>query len=185
MFAKVATICHEIMNKTIKAGDQAIDATVGNGYDTLFLANLVGDKGHVFGFDIQKKAMDTTKTLLLENGLSNRVSLFNVGHEKLDEYIFTPVKGIMFNLGYLPDGDHKVITRPETTILALKKSIPLLAIHGVLSVVIYPGHSGGDQEKESVETFFKELPKTDFDVIKLTHFNRLDSSPYIIIAHKS
>jgi len=184
ILAKVTTMCHEIISKTVSEGDQAIDATVGKGQDTLFLANLVGNNGHVYGFDIQKEAIEITQIQLAENSLSSRVSLFNTGHENLDEYIINPVKAIMFNLGYLPGGDHKVITSTETTIVALKKSVSLLALYGILSVIIYPGHPGGDIEKEAVESFFKVLPKNEFDVIKVTLFNKIDSSPYIIIAQR-
>ena len=37
-----------LLEKAVSPGDIAIDATAGNGHDTLFLAKLVGENGHVY-----------------------------------------------------------------------------------------------------------------------------------------
>ncbi|WP_028309498.1 class I SAM-dependent methyltransferase [Desulfitibacter alkalitolerans] len=185
IFARATSINHDFISRLITPGDKAVDATVGNGHDTIFLANLVGDTGKVYGFDIQDMAIERTKNLLSAHNLSNRVLLIADGHENIDKYIQHPVKVIMFNLGYLPGGDHGIITREETTIAALKKSLSLLTPHGVLSVVVYSRHHGGEREKQAVESFFESIPKTEFHVVKINHLNRLSSSPYIIIAQRN
>lgn len=185
ILAKAISINHEFIKKLIKPGDMVVDATVGNGNDTLFLANLVGSTGKVYGFDIQKKAIEKTKNLLLKHNLAQRVSLILDGHENIEKYIQHPVKAILFNLGYLPGGDHEIITIEETTIIALKKSLSLIASDGVLSVVVYSGHQGGEREKEAVEAFFKGISKNDFHIVKIHHLNRLESSPYIILAQRN
>ena len=183
-FARATSINHDFISRLIKPGDRVVDATVGNGHDTLFLANLVGDTGKVYGFDIQGKAIEKAKILLSEHSLDNRVSLILDSHENIEKYVQHPVKAIMFNLGYLPGGEHGIITKKETTITALKKSLSLLADDGLLSVVVYSGHQGGAEEKQAVEDFFQTIPKSEMHVVKVHHLNRLESSPYIILAQR-
>ena len=48
---------HRLLKTAAQEGDTVIDATVGNGHDTIILAHLVGDQGKVFGFDIQEQAI--------------------------------------------------------------------------------------------------------------------------------
>jgi len=91
-----------------------------------FLASLVGENGRVFGFDIQDKAIANTTKKLTDLNLIDRVTLIKDGHQNMDKYIDCPVKAVMFNLGYLPSGDHSISTRPETTIQALSKAMELL-----------------------------------------------------------
>ena len=185
VFAKATSINHDFIKRLINHGDITVDATVGNGNDTLFLADLVGNTGKVYGFDIQQKAVEKTQILLAEHGVADRVSLILDGHENIEKYVQKPVKAVMFNLGYLPGGEHEIITKEETTIIALKKSLSLLAIDGILSVVIYSGHQGGEKEKQAVEAFFKAVLKSEFHVVKIQHMNRLESSPYIILVQRN
>ena len=182
VLARATSINHDFISRLVKPGDKVVDATVGNGHDTLFLADLVGDMGKVYGFDIQEKAIEKAKTLLSEHNLTNRVSFIFDGHENIEKYVLHPVKAIMFNLGYLPGEGHGIITKKETTITALKKSLSLLAADGILSVVIYSAHKGGAEEKQAVEDFFQAVPKNEMHVVKIHHLNRLESSPYIILA---
>ena len=51
------TVCSHSLANGSKEGDYAVDATLGNGHDTCFLAKIVGDNGKVFGFDIQKRQL--------------------------------------------------------------------------------------------------------------------------------
>src|SRR5690606_3119323 len=101
-------------------GMVAVDATAGNGYDTVFLAGRVGPTGRVYAFDIQEEALRETRARITEQGLADRVELIHAGHERLLEYVNGPINAMVFNLGYRPRGDKRVITRPETTIEALK-----------------------------------------------------------------
>ena len=93
---------HEILKTKIKEGDIVVDATVGNGYDTVFLAKVVGKTGRVIGFDIQEKALNNTKDKLIRENLEGRVILIHDSHSNIDKYIKEPINGAMFNLGYLP-----------------------------------------------------------------------------------
>ncbi len=50
-------------------GGNYIDATMGNGNDTLFLCRMAGKTGHVTAFHIQQQALEATEKLLEENGV--------------------------------------------------------------------------------------------------------------------
>ena len=119
----------------------AVDATAGNGNDTVFLAQHIG-QGMVYSFDIQREALAQTATLLEQKGLQTRVKLILAGHERIDQYVKAPLDAVMFNLGYLPGGDHHIITQPQNTTTALQRAIELLKIGGRISLVVYTGHSG-------------------------------------------
>src|SRR5580692_4989467 len=113
-------------------GALAVDATVGNGYDTLFLAHRVGPNGTVLGFDVQKAALAGARELLKFAGSIGRVSLIHDSHSRSANYLpeGARVRGAMFNLGYLPRGNREIITRPETTIAALQTLMRQLATEG-------------------------------------------------------
>lgn len=159
---------HTTLSKIIQAGDLVIDATVGNGHDTLFLAQCVGENGKVYGFDIQQAALDETCRRLDEAGLSQQVSLYHAGHEAmriaLPESLAGRAKAVMFNLGYLPGGDKQRTTTLNTTLAALEQSQQLLASGGAISVLAYTGHPGGREEAEAVKAWAAKLAPDYFEV---------------------
>lgn len=138
-----------VVREVVRAGDVVVDATVGNGHDTVFLAQLVGPAGRVLGFDVQAAAIASTRHRVDEAGVGAWVELFEESHAnmagRLDE-----AAAVMFNLGYLPGGDHAVITRSEESLSAIRAAVDLLRPGGVLAVVCYPGHPGGDVESAAV-----------------------------------
>lgn len=120
-----------------------VDATAGNGHDTVFLAELAGRTGHVYAFDVQTAALGATRNRLEAAGLADRVTLIHAGHENLAGLVpECTVTAILFNLGFLPGIDKKTATHAETTLAALRAAVRLLGEHGVLSVHLYTGHSG-------------------------------------------
>lgn len=135
-------------------GDRAVDATVGNGHDTLFLARQVGETGHVWGFDVQARALERAGAQLAEQDMAARVTLCHTGHERLAETLPHGARGriaaVMFNLGYLPGSDKSLTTLPDTTLTALAAARETLRPGGLLSVLAYRGHSGGQQEADAV-----------------------------------
>jgi len=147
-------------------GALGVDATVGNGYDTLFLAHRVGPKGTVLGFDVQKAALAGARELLKFAGSIGRVSLIHDSHSRLAHYLpeGACVQGAMFNLGYLPRGNREIITRPETTIAALEALMQHLATDGRITVLAYRGHEGGVLEYEQVRKFLEDLPGEKWSV---------------------
>lgn len=143
-----------ICEKLIKQTDITVDATCGNGNDTLMLAKL---SNQVFAFDIQKKAVDKTRKLLNSNGVKN-VKLICDGHEKIGEYLneYTgKISLITFNLGYLPGGNKKLTTNTKTTLKAIKQSLALLNKKGVILVTCYP-HKEGKKESDAIISFLNE-----------------------------
>jgi len=150
-------ISHEIIKKTVKQGDTVVDATMGNGNDTLLLASLVGKNGKVYSFDIQETALRNTAKKLKEAGVSDIVELICNGHENIDAYVPKGIRAVMFNLGYLPKGDHSIGTKACTTIEALKKSMELLMEGGIITIVIYYGGDSGFEEKEAVLEYIRTI----------------------------
>ena len=127
---KSVLMARKYISSCVSDGDRVIDATCGNGHDTLFLAKIVGEKGKVFSFDIQPEALVNTRRLLEANNLADRVHLIQSGHERMDSHVHEKVAAVMFNLGYLPGGNHKIITRPDTTVEALAKACSCCAPAG-------------------------------------------------------
>lgn len=163
---KPLTQCaHERVAALLGEGDLAVDATAGNGHDTLFLARGVGGDGHVWAFDIQQQAIDACRTRLSEAGLAERVSLIRDGHQFMPQYLPETARGqirvVMFNLGYLPGSDKAVTTTAETTLKALDAAAALLSREGLLSVLVYRGHDGGEQEAQAVAEWMRRRPRVD------------------------
>ncbi len=139
-----------------------VDATTGNGHDTLFLARHVGSEGTVYGFDIQGSALEATAARLRGAGFAARVRLMLAGHERMSEHLPDEERGriraVLFNLGYLPGGDKEIVTGPGTTVAALTDIVEWLAPAGVISVIAYTGHPGGREEAEQVKHWAAGLP---------------------------
>ena len=154
-------MAHQMLSKTIKPGDVVIDATMGNGWDTAFLASLT-DK--VYAFDVQKEALLSTQALLQDKNLEAKLILD--GHESIDKYVTDGVKAAIFNLGYLPRTDKSIITRPSTTLRALDILKEKLLPHGQIMLVVYYGHEGGQSEKDAVLAWASGLPQAQWHVMK-------------------
>jgi glyoxylase-like metal-dependent hydrolase (beta-lactamase superfamily II) len=94
------------------------------------------------------------------------------------------VAAVMFNLGYLPGEDHAVITRPESTIPALEAALALLKEGGVVTIVVYPGHEGGDQEASAVTEWCGRLPQDRYQVLQYQFINQKNRPPYVVAIEK-
>jgi hypothetical protein len=177
-------ISHELVSKLVKPGDIVVDATMGNGNDTLFLANLVGDEGRVYAFDVQQLAIDNTRKKLSEAGVLHRSELILDGHQNIDKYVTKGIKTVMFNLGYLPKGDHNIGTKGETTIEAIEKSLELLCIEGIVMLVIYYGGDSGFDEKNAVMEYFKSLDCKKYSVLVHDFVNQINCPPIAVCIEK-
>lgn len=179
-FPRATEIAHLLVKQRLHAGDRAIDATVGNGHDSLFLANCVGATGKVDGFDVQISALESARKLL---AYYPQVQLHHLGHEFMDSVVTHEVRAIMFNLGYFPSGDKSLVTRPETTLAALDRSLPLLSANGILTVVVYAGHDGGPEEADVVDRWTQSLNTDNYRTVQYgTPTRHLPSPPPYLIA---
>lgn len=163
------TLIRHVITSVVREGDFAVDATIGNGHDTELLARLVGQGGCVLGIDMQKTALVATSARLCDSGLQDRVVLVQSGHERLREAIREmgqplSARCVMFNLGYQPGGDKQLVTRPETTVKALREACHILIAGGVISVMVYPNHAGGAEEAAAVAQVLQELESEGFVV---------------------
>ncbi|MBM3966758.1 MAG: methyltransferase domain-containing protein [Planctomycetes bacterium] len=138
----------------IAPGDIAIDATAGNGFDTLFLANAVGPNGLVYAIDLQSAAIERVHAKLDEADLSARVELCVGDHAELERFVRgehrTRVACAMFNLGYLPFSDKSIVTRAESSLPAIRTAASMLRPCGILTVLAYVGHEGGREEADAI-----------------------------------
>ena len=177
-------LSHLLVRTFVHEGQRTVDATCGNGHDTVLLAGLVGAGGHVWGIDIQQEALVETGRKLAAAGLSQRVTLLQAGHEELAQHIAGPVQAVLFNLGYRPGGDRSIITRPETTRSALEQSLSLLAAGGIVLVTIYPGHDGGTEEQSTVEKWASGLDPRVYHCWRMGQTNVSAGAPYLLLAQK-
>ena len=167
----------EMIEAALYEGAVAVDATMGNGHDTLFLCELVGEEGKVIAFDVQAQAVESTRRRLMENGMLGRASLYHMGHERMEEAGAQDVSAIVFNLGWLPGGDKNVTTLWETTKVALEKALSLLKKNGVLLLCAYPGHQEGDRERAEVINFLASLPPQQYNVLHQRFLNAGPGAP--------
>lgn len=177
-------LSHYFLRQTVQPGDLALDATCGNGQDTLLLAGLVGEGGKVWGFDVQQQAISATRALLEREGRQESVELIEAGHERLAEYVPSGLSAAVFNLGYLPGGDSALVTSPDNTVAALEQAASLLKKGGIITVALYTGHDGGPEEAASVERWGASLAPRDFNVWCSRQLNRPPVAPYLVLVER-
>ncbi len=175
----------KILSEVIQPGDVVCDLTSGLGRDTLYLAGQVGESGVVHAFDIQEIALQETKKLLIQHGLENRVQLHHRNHDEVKEIIQEPLRVAMFNLGYLPGHDQKIITQGTSTLIALQGVLELLLPGGVIAITLYRGHEGGLEETMMVEEYLSSIDKRQFSVLRGEYINQPKGAPYWIIVQKN
>ncbi len=177
-------LAKEVIGQAVLPGDTAVDATMGNGHDTLMLCEAVGPAGKVYAFDVQEQALAETEKRLKEHGMDGRAVLIRAGHEHMTEYVKGPVRAVMFNLGWLPGGDHDVTTRWETTRQAVESALSLLLPMGVLVICAYPGHAEGEREKRELTAFLSGLSNREYNVLRQQFLNAGPGAPECFVIQK-
>lgn len=175
----------DYMARAIRPGDTVVDATMGNGKDTLFLCELVGECGRVYAFDVQPEAVERTRERVEEAGFADRTTLLLAGHETMAEKISGPVQAVMFNLGWLPGAAHAVTTRTETTLAAVRAATGLLAPGGVVTVCVYPGHEEGTRELEALRAFVSQMDVRKFNALHHVFANASDQTPQLFLIQRN
>lgn len=184
----VLDFAHEVATGTLEPGDVAVDATVGNGHDTLVLAQTVGAAGQVYGFDVQAEAIRQTRSRLVSTGVDAQVDLLQAGHEAMCRHIPSRSHGevgaVMFNLGYLPGSESSLTTRPQTTLPALDGALEILRPGGVVTIVLYTGHEGGAEEAAAVDAWAADLPQSDVHALSYRFVNQGNHPPRLVALEK-
>lgn len=161
---RITERAHILVREAARPGDWVVDATVGNGHDTAFLADCVGPTGRVFGFDIQSAALEAAAERLRPLA---QVRLLQAGHEQMAARLPPDAAGritaVMFNLGYLPGSDKTIVTQPASTLAAIEQALGLLAVGGIITLVLYAGHPGGAEEAAAVRHFTEGLDHIVFE----------------------
>lgn len=161
-------------------GSTVIDATCGNGHDTLALAKM--GAGKIYAFDIQKEAIDRTRELLItENIPLDNVHLIQDSHANMKKYVTGKARVIVFNLGYLPSADKKIITEKESTVTAVKESLRLLEKDGLLCICMYSGHPGGQEEKQALLELAENLDERTWHTAYINLRNQRKNPPEILL----
>ncbi|MBD1380216.1 tRNA (mnm(5)s(2)U34)-methyltransferase [Metabacillus arenae] len=185
---RILPFSKHLLSTAAAAGDIVIDATAGNGLDTVFLAELVGEYGHVYGFDIQEEAILNTANRLKEKDLESRATLTLDSHEMVKKHI--PVKfhgqasAAIFNLGYLPGGNKAITTAPSSTILAIEEILDLLKPEGIIIIVIYHGHETGKMERDAIIQYAMSIDQKKAHVLKYQFINQANNPPFIVAIEK-
>ena len=185
---EVLEAAHSFAARALRNGDVAVDATVGNGHDTQFLAEQVGPGGTVFGFDVQQEAVRRTRKRLEEAPDTASIDVFHAGHEQMLDHLPAEVHGtvsaVMFNLGYLPGSDSSCITRPDTTLDGIRAAVQGLRAGGLITIVLYTGHDGGAAEANAVWEWASAQPQEEIHVLSYRFVNQQNDPPQLVVIEK-
>ncbi len=172
----ISSLSHDIIMRYLKNFDAAVDATLGNGYDSDFLCEKFKS---VYAFDIQKTAVENYYIRCKDN-----ITLINDSHANFKTHINSKVDCIMYNLGFLPGGDKSITTTAETTLLSIEEGLAMLNPGGIISIAVYTGHNEGMKEKNMILDFAKKLSKREYGVLLHSIVNR-NNSPMLVIIEKN
>lgn len=176
----------ELIEGALQPGALAVDATLGNGHDCLWLCELVGEQGRVIGFDVQAEAVENSRQRLHEAGVEARARLILDGHENMGKYVAPEsADAIMFNLGWLPGAQHGVTTRTETTLQAVNAALACLKEEGLLTICVYPGHDEGAREREALLSWAQSLNEREYDAMLRCYLNQSKLPPLMIAVKKN
>lgn len=172
----ISSLSHSIIERFVENCNVAVDCTLGNGHDTDFLSQKFQK---VFAFDIQKEVTDFYREKKVDN-----VEVINDSHHRLDYYIEFGVDCIMYNLGFLPGGNKKITTKSDTSLISIKKAVPLLNKGGLITIGLYLGHNEGIKEKEVILKFVSTLPKNEYGVMLHKVINRSETAPMLLVIER-
>ena len=177
---------HEMILSTNLENGLFIDATAGNGHDTLFLAQHIDSTSKILSFDIQETAILQTRQLLQKHDLAPKVTCILDSHANISNYLGNQdlVRLAIFNLGYLPGSDKKIITTPSSTLEAIQILLERLEKYGKIIIVSYYGHDGGLEEKDAAEELISALPQKEWSVLKYQFINQINCPPICYVIEK-
>ena len=194
LIVKTTSLAMHIVGDYISPGDTVVDCTMGNGYDTLSLAEAAGctltpgHAGAVYAFDIQQEALDATKNYLAENGIPDpeqaNIHLILDSHTEIDRHlagVTEEISAFVFNLGFMPGRNKTVMTTKKTSLPAIKKAINLVRTGGIVSIMAYSGHREGEEECAAIYEFLKTLPSKKYHVAYVHMINQKKTAPSLFL----
>ncbi|CAI7867833.1 unnamed protein product, partial [Closterium sp. NIES-54] len=161
---KLTAVAHQLWRGVVRRGDTVVDATCGNGHDTMAMAALAlapappsdgeaGSAGEELGCQTRRWLTCTRCA-----PATPRCSNMSPCHSSLLQHVASgSARLVAFNLGYLPRAHHApptaaaspttapegITTQPGSTVAALQAAVVATAVGGVVSVMAYVGHPGG------------------------------------------
>ncbi|MGX7349974.1 tRNA (mnm(5)s(2)U34)-methyltransferase [Dolosicoccus paucivorans] len=176
---------HHLLNELIHRFPKGtfVDATLGKGNDTYYIAHHPKFQGHVYGFDIQSDAIALSKKKF-ENEDASMVTFIHDSHAKAKEYLPSTIHGGIFNLGYLPGGDESITTLPESTLESIHQLLDRLEVKGQIILVVYWGHDNGKVEKEYLLKHLSQLNQYFYQVLTYQFINQINQPPFVIVIEK-
>lgn len=171
-------VSHRFIKRYLPEGGFAIDATAGNGGDTLMLCETVGHTGRVLALDIQQQAIENTQKLLEEKGFAPISQVVRDSHTNLDRYAAPESADcVVFNFGWLPGGDHNIFTQKESSLAAIEKGLTCLKPGGIMSLCIYYGRNNGYEERDAILEYVRKLDHRAYTVLVVDFANRINDPP--------
>lgn len=183
MFGNAVKLAHRVIQKAVAEDDVVVDATCGNGHDTVFLARLV-PRGRVLAFDKAEQAVANTSQMLAREGIQERVELYHRDFRDIPMMVESPVKAVMFNLGFLPGGPRDTVTCAEESKAGVAGVLPLLAPGGVVTIVCYEGHPGGQDEANQIRNLANNLDQKLYEAVEMRFINQVNQPPVLIAVYK-
>lgn len=181
---------HSLIKKLIQRypSGNFIDATLGKGLDSKFILTQENFKGFLYAFDIQPIALEISQERLVNHPKIKQAAyqLIQDSHENIGSHITedTPIHGAIFNLGYLPSGDHSITTHYQSTLTATQEIIKRLCHKGQIIFVVYWGHESGKVEKNKLMDFVSQLDQKEFEVLNYRFVNQKNYPPELIVIER-
>ncbi|MBU3740959.1 MAG: 16S rRNA (cytosine(1402)-N(4))-methyltransferase [Candidatus Kapabacteria bacterium] len=185
MYHNAVSYVHMLLRQHLHAGDVVVDATAGNGFDARVMADLVGDEGTLYVFDIQQAALRATMQRL--EGTGTRVNIMHAGHEQMSDLVSTEhhggIRAITFNLGYLPGHDHAITTMVDTTLTAVSAGLAMLSSDGLMTIVCYR-HPEGEREYAALMELVSALDQGLWVVSETRFVNQRGMPPVVVVIQR-
>lgn len=177
-------LSHQFARELVTTGGRAVDATAGNGHDTLFLAQLTGKEGEVFAFDVDPDAIENTKRLLVQHQAQQQVQLILDSHHRAEAYVKGYIDYTVFNLGYRPGADHGHTTQAKSTIQAVKYLFSVTRQGGGIGICTYWGTEKCRQESLQLEEYLRNWDQNLADVLVFDFMNQKNHPPKFFLIYK-
>lgn len=183
-FISPLTLSHQLLKASLAPDDWAIDATVGQGYDTSFLCQQL-PQGKIFAFDIQKEAIAIAQKRV--SASTGQIEWIEDSHAHFNAHLPNcqgKIAAIMYNLGYLPGGDKNITTQVTSTLESLAQALHLLKAGGLITLMVYPGHPEGQREKEALLSYCRTLDQSKVDVYSYQAINQQHHPAFLLVLQK-